>query len=125
MTLFTSKRLSVKIGLLLALLHMGYFLFSVAEIVATQDALWQLGWLHFFWFDVPASVLLIPLAALCPQQSLAWLPYPLGELRDFWLPAILFGVGGTFWYFFLPIWVAKIAGHVRPRGSSENRRPSQ
>jgi hypothetical protein len=72
------------------------------------DALWQLAWLIFAVIDFPVSLLALLTQKIVPDCYFRSLPYPIGKLRDFIVPAFFYGVLGTLWYFFIPVAVSSI-----------------
>jgi hypothetical protein len=68
-----------------------------------QDALWQLTWLFFLPFDLPFSLIVPLLMPLFRGWSITSLPYPIGEVNEFLLPAFIVGIVGPLWYFLLPV----------------------
>jgi hypothetical protein len=73
-----------------------------------HDALHQAPWFILFWIDFPATALLFLGWSAVPDSAFvaadAWTgaffpAHPLSSFSNFWLPFLLYGVIGTwFWY---------------------------
>lgn len=114
---FMKKRLSFKIGIILAIGHLIYFVIFLREIIRhSDDGQWMFAWVSFWPIDFPISLLMVPALVLCPNVSFYFLPYPISELRYFILPSFIHGVLGTTWYFFLPIWIANLKQKIKIDG---------
>ena len=106
---FLKNPLSFKIGIFLAILHLGYIGYMIISIITlegAQLAQWEMSWILPGHLDFPLSLILGKvLFYIIPEMDvdfLAILPLPMGSLLYFWLPVIFHGVIGTVWYFFLP-----------------------
>ena len=69
-----------------------------AALVGTDQA-WPLMWVSFVFFDFPMGLLMILMPHL-PKVTLVpgVVGHPLNDTSNFWVPVILFGLGGTVWW---------------------------
>jgi len=103
-----SKR-SLKIGIVLGLIHFIISWFVIIGLGRNEpDAQWQLIWILFLPLDLPFSLLVFFSGSIFPDLSIQSLPYPLGEIHDFLLPAFIHGIIGPLWYFLFPVTVSSL-----------------
>jgi hypothetical protein len=110
-----------KTGLILAIIHFFFIGLFVVEIgTGGADAQWQLVWILPDYIDFPVSILMWQIKAVVPDAHFyydfcdlfCFPPAPLGDLRDFIIPATFYLIIGTAWYFYLPRLIERIAGKI-------------
>lgn len=86
---------------------------AVAWIAITTpwDAQYQLTWATLFFPDIPATILLFLGFAAIPHTAFYAIDdflsrtistHPYNNFTSFWYPVIIYGIGGTLWWFYLP-----------------------
>jgi len=112
-----------KIGYILAGFHLLLFACVIWNAISTPpDAQYQLIWTILFFPDLPATVLLFLGFASIPHTafyaiddylSRAISTHPYNNFSSFWYPAIIYGVLGTLWWFYLPVMMKWIKSFFR------------
>jgi len=69
-------------------------------------------WMLFMGLDFPVSLGIYAIGSLVPNNLGG--SSPLDDLGNFWLPAIYFGLIGTFWWYVLGVYVVKYYKWIRP-----------
>ena len=105
---------SYRVGAILCFIHLVLSWWVVVGLGRNEpDAQWQLVWLFFLPFDLPFSLLVFFAGSIFPDWSFNSLPYPVSEFRSYILPAIIHGLIGPLWYFFLPVWISSLRHRSR------------
>jgi len=100
----------------MGIIHLGLVLgFGVYVVMLANAgvAQWQLAWRPLQRLDWPPSLLLFSLPS--PRGSITWLPWPLDAPSAFLMPALLFGVVGTFQYMTIGYLVGLLRGALSRR----------
>lgn len=99
------------IGFAFAFLHFSLFTYIIALILSGREPDWPMYWLLFMGIDFPVSLLFILLGYVLGflpfQQMTRFLPGVFGDFRNFILPALFFGIVGTWWWYTIPQLIAK------------------
>ena len=102
------KRMRIIIGIVLAILHLGFLAFIVARIIqinlSNEDAWSLLLWKSQYFVDLPISILWeYILYPLCPFGiEVAFIPDAVSSVKFFIAPLSFYAIVGTIWYFFFP-----------------------
>ena len=104
---------SFKLGIFLALVH--FALAVSAAVISITDKSPTGGpnvWLVFVFIDFPLSLVFyhfsgllygsLSFLGLFGLNSSAWI----GLLGNTIIPVLFFGLAGSYWYFYLPTWIA-------------------
>ena len=113
-------KLSRKIGFALSGIHLlvfFLFLLYLDRAEGGQGGMAGLLWGLWFPFDFPVSYALVIGLAIIPDTL------PLGEFLRTWLPHIVQGVFGTFWWFYVPIVVAMFFSWLGKKARSAKDAP--
>lgn len=82
-----------------------------------NDALWTTVWNPLLIADFPVSVVLQLILLLLPETWIETvdiamentsLQFPYSYFWGFWLPAVLYGAGGTVWWHVFPTLIVKL-----------------
>lgn len=103
------------VGLLLASCHFLLWVYVVVLILAGHESAWPMYWNLFVALDFPVSMG-IYLFALVPLHSG---DTPIGDLNNFWVPALYFGIVGTSWWYMLGVLGPRYIKWLR-RGNASN-----
>jgi hypothetical protein len=116
-----ASKTSYRLGTVLCLLHLAISWWVIISLCrGAPDAQWQLVWILFLPFDLPFSLLVFFSGSIFPDWSFSALPYPMSEFRTFILPAVIHGIVGPLWYFFLPVSISGLrAFSKRKRGEPD------
>jgi hypothetical protein len=91
------------LGITLGSLHLIASLWVISHVAsATPAGWWQFAWLPFAIADVPLTVVLFPVGQLFRETTIGGLPYPLGRVSDFLIPAVTHGLLGPALYLLTP-----------------------
>lgn len=103
-----------------AIVHLALFSMIVLQAINTPpDALSQLVWFLLFIPDLPATALIFLTFAVVPREFLystddffssIFSKHPYDSFSNFWFPFLIYGIGGTVWWFYVPrliIWLKK------------------
>ena len=116
------RRLSFKIGLILAVFHLSLLGYIVRLILSGTEPDWPMYWLIFMGIDFPVSLLFIAVGIFLPSKmSLSFnnmIPYPVSDVSNFILPVLIFGILGTAQWFALPIILANLSRILREKGQT-------
>jgi len=120
--LLGASKASYRLGTVLCLLHLAISWWVIISLCRGEpDAQWQLVWILFLPFDLPFSLLVFFSGTIFPDWSINAFPCPLSEFRAFILPAIIHGIVGPLWYFFLPVGFSGLRALLRK--SKEDKGP--
>ena len=111
------KRLCIKLGLLLALVHFIFCVYFAINLFHwSKNAQWELSWEFIFGIDFPVSLLYRVIIFNLPFNfNFDLLPFPASEFRTFILPTLLCSIIGTIWYFYLPSLFTVVIGNKLKR----------
>ncbi|HEY3347661.1 MAG TPA: hypothetical protein VGK71_08575 [Nitrospirota bacterium] len=104
-----STKRSYEIGIWLGASHAIFswmLILDIARQGTDIDAMWQMMWIPSWLIDFPFS--LIDFVPVFSSGSISFLPYPMGEVRSFLVPAVVHGLIGPLWYFLASIWVSNL-----------------
>lgn len=86
-----------KKGIIFASLHLVFFIYIVYMILSGSESSWPMIWWVFNIVDFPVSLGIYIFALFdFPGGS-----SPLKDIRNFWVPAVYFGIVGTVWWYFV------------------------
>lgn len=119
------KRTPLKIGILLAALHLALVAYVVSLLLRAGEPDWPMYWLIFFFLDFPVTLLYVGAGLLVDVfQIPRVLPLPgpsaVGDVLNFILPIFFYGIFGTLWYFYLPSLVSRVIQRMRGGGKSKS-----
>ncbi len=110
--------LSKRIGFALALLHFLLWSSVVYSILSGLERDWPMYWTIFLAIDFPVSLIYLvisyPIFLLQFPSHLPFLPGNMGDLTNFILPVVFFGLVGTWWWFVLPQLLSKFFSRTSP-----------
>ncbi|MBN9413195.1 MAG: hypothetical protein J0H12_04650 [Candidatus Paracaedimonas acanthamoebae] len=86
-----------KISLGFAIVHMLIVVLLLIILVISKDPAINMIWFLLYYIDFPYSAVTLFLAKFIPDIS--------SDINNFWAPFILWGVGGTLWWYSVPILV--------------------
>lgn len=104
------------IGAILAAIHAVLVGWIVYCIFSGVESDWPMYWVIFLIIDFPFSLIYVGLEItffkMYPSNVIINIPnlvsFPLNDLHNFVLPFLFLGVGGTLWWFFLPVLIVKL-----------------
>lgn len=105
------NRISTKIGIVLGILRALLFFYVVYLIKFGNEPDWPMYYLIFLYVDFPIS--LVYFGAFKMFSTIPPLPDFITQVLNVVVPFVFFGVLGTLWYFFLPVWIANIIQKFR------------
>lgn len=117
----TGKLIAVGLGVALAVGHALLVYKIIAMILSGREPDWPMLWLLLLYVDLPYSIIatflqvLIGLLPLPQEVALVDFPSPANDVPNFIVPFVLFGVGGTIWWLFLPELVRKLCADLISR----------
>ena len=103
------------LGVCFALFHVYLVSHTVLVILAGNERDWPIYWLIFIYIDFPYSLLAMAIDSIYYTLSVDVIPSylfnthePVYSVYNFIMPLLLYGVGGTIWWFYLPRLVLKL-----------------
>lgn len=93
-----------------AALHLLFVVLMFWGIMTSEDGSAAMGWLLFAGIDFPVSLGWIAFAKLEYSTDFIRLS---AQARNYYVPPIYFGIVGTIWWYFVPIFVYKLAKFLR------------
>jgi hypothetical protein len=112
-----NKRLRIKIGFLFAIYHLSLIVNTVVLILSGKEPDWPMYWMGFLHMDLPVLPIYLPISSVLYKlrvPAIPFLPTPIGDVRNFIFPLLVFGIFGTLWFFFIPVIIAKLIDKIRP-----------
>jgi hypothetical protein len=107
------------------IVHTVLFLYClITAFSATSDALYQAVWFPLFWVDLPATLVMILTWVAFPDSTgktleaataALFASHPLTSFWNFWYPAVVYGIVGTTWWYFVPRLFGLVASRLRRR----------
>lgn len=109
-------RLSRKIGLALAGIHLAVFIVFLIYLQSSADGQVRLLWVLWLPIDFPISYAVIFGLERIPDTG------PVGAFLRTYLPHIVHGIFGTLWWFYLPSLIAMFFSWLgkKDRGNKES-----
>lgn len=105
---YRSRRLALKIGIILGIIHFTYIMLGVSLMIEHPEKQWEFLWFGPMIIDFPISIIQIVILLLCPTITLPLLSYPANQLREFIFPLGVHGILGSLWFVYLPVLLANI-----------------
>ena len=96
-------------GVILASIHLALVGYIVFIILSGQESSWALLWWLFWVLDFPVCIGIYVFNLFSFPTGTS----PLTDITNFWIPALYFGIVGTWWWYYVGANITRYLNWIR------------